>query len=118
MNRDEQSFIEQARTALDISSEQVSPQVAARLRQARHSAIAARYRYTTATWFPALGSAVMVLVVGLIWFGGLFQTTGTVAPPVQQVATDFEMLVHGEELEMFADLDFYLWLEQRTDHAG
>ncbi len=115
MSRDEQQFIEQARAALD--EREVPSHIATRLRKARHGAIAARYRYTP-TWFPALGSAVLVLVIGLIWFGGLPQTDGTVAPPVQQVATDFEMLVHGEELEMFADLDFYLWLEQRADHAG
>ncbi len=118
MNRDEQSFIEQARTALDNSSEQVSAHVAARLRQARHAAIAAPYRRTTPVWIPTLSSAMMVLFIAVVWFVGAPQMETPAPLPVQQATADFEMLVHGEELDLFADMDFYLWLEQRGEHAS
>jgi hypothetical protein len=118
MNRDEQSFIEQARTALDNSSEQVSPHVAARLRQARHAAIAAPYRRATPMWMPALSTAMLILVIAVAWFAGLPRVESPVQLQTQQLASDFEMLVHGEDLELFADMDFYLWLEQRGEHAS
>lgn len=118
MNRDEQSFIEQARTALDNSSEQVSPHVAARLRQARHAAIAAPYRRATPMWMPALSTASLVLLIAVAWFVNTPPMETPAPLPVQQAAADFEMLVHGEELDLFADMDFYLWLEQRGEHAS
>lgn len=118
MNRDEQQFIDQARTALDSGSERVSPHVAARLRQARHAAIVAPYSRAIPMWMPALSTAMLVLVIAVAWFAGLPQMEGPAPLPVQQAATDFEILVHGEDLELFADMDFYLWLEQRGEHAG
>jgi hypothetical protein len=118
MNRDEQQFIDQARAALDMRSDQVSPHIAARLRQARHTAIASPYRRTTSTWVPALSTAMLVLVIAMAWFAGVPHVDAPTSLPVQQAAGDFEMLVHGEDLELFADMDFYLWLEQRSEHAG
>jgi len=118
MNSDEQRFIEQVRTSLDNSAEEVSPDVAARLRQARHAAIVVPYRRATPMWMPALSTAMLVLVIAVAWFAGLPRVETPVQLQTQQVASDFEMLVHGEDLELFADMDFYLWLEQRSKHAG
>lgn len=118
MNRDDQQFIEQARTALGSRSERVSSHASARLRQARHAAVAAPYRRTTPMWMPALSTAMLVLVIAVAWFVGTPQVGEPTSLPVQQAAGDFEMLVNGEDLELFADMDFYLWLEQRSEHAG
>ncbi len=119
MSRDDEQFIQQARAALDRDAAEVSPHVAERLRQARHAAIAAPYRRATPMWMPALSTAMLLLLaVTIAWFAQLPQGGDPVALPQQQVAGDFEMLVHGEDLELFADLDFYLWLEQQGKHAG
>ena len=118
MNRDDEKLIEQVRASLDRSEADISMHAATRLRQARHAAIASRYHRTTPVWMPAIAAAMLVLVAGLAWFTGVSRVEGLTPLPAQQAAADFEMLVHGEDLELFADLDFYLWLEQRDGHAG
>ena len=118
MNRDEEQFIERVRTSLDQVEADIPPHVAARLRHARHSAIVSRHRYTIPIWMPAMSAAMLVLVVAVAWFSGLPQMDDPMPLSAQQTTADFEMLVHGEDLELFADLDFYLWLEKQNGHTS
>lgn len=118
MNRDDERFIKQARASLDRGEADISVHAATRLRQARHAAIASRYHRATPVWLPALSVAMLLLVVAVSWFVGISRLEAPAVLPPQQAAADFEMLVHGEDLELFTNLDFYLWLEQRDGHAG
>ncbi len=117
MNRDEERFIEQARASLEQGEADIPSRIAVRLRQVRHTAIVSRHRRVTPLWVPAMAAVMLVLFVGIAWYTGMSRVVEPVPLPVQQ-ANDFEMLVYGEDLKLFADLDFYLWLEQRSDHAG
>ena len=119
MSRDEDQFVQQVRAALDQVEADVPPHVAARLRQARHKAVAAPYHRVTPSWIPAWSSAMLlVLAIGVAWFAHLSQIDAPAPLPTQQAATDFEILVHGEDLQLFADLDFYLWLEKQNGHTS
>ena len=119
MSRDEEQFVRQARATLEQVEADVPPHVAARLRQARQKAVAAPWRRTTPSWIPAWSSVMLlVLAIGVAWFAHLSQMEAPAPLPTQQAATDFEMLVHGEDLQLFADLDFYLWLEKQNGHSS
>jgi len=118
MSRDEEQFIGRVRASLDAGMEQTPPHIAARLSAARHAALASRKHRQQPLWLPASAlAAVLLLAVSVAWFAGLPQE---ITAPVlaQQQASDFELLVQGDDLELYTDLDFYLWLDKRNSNAG
>lgn len=112
----EQAFLSTSKAILDESARDLSPDVVARLRQARVRALEARPR--TFFWLlPASGFAaasVAILAVAL-WF---FQPAKPVPMhgPLQGVE-DLEILTAADNLELYDDLEFYHWLAE-TDRAG
>ncbi len=118
------NFERQLRQALDRRAEGLDAATLSRLRQARERALArwhdtGRWRLLgrwLAIWNGAPGVApwaaglagVTALVVGLaIWHG-----TGDQGWPM--IGDDLEVLASNEDLMLYQDLDFYLWLEQEA----
>jgi hypothetical protein len=103
---------ELAKRAKDLFDESVDGLDAAtlsRLNQGRQRALAeldgrASHQGLWLRWVPVTGVAAAVLVTVMVING---QAPGD--PPV--TASDFEMLLEEESLEMLDDLEFYTWLE-------
>ena len=107
---DDESLQQRARAALDARAETLDGATRSRLRQARARAQAlARARRPVATtprprWAVAL-AAVLLLAVALVWQ----QQAGRLAP---EAVEDLEVLASSDDLELYQDLDFYLWLDE------
>jgi len=107
----ERAVVEVLRATLDAEAERHA--AAPRLAQARRRALAMRRsRRGAASWAWGIGGLATAAagVLGLVlWLGGSFSPTGPVAAPP---ADDVELLASGEEMDFYADLDFYLWLAE------
>lgn len=84
----------------------------ARLAAARRRALAAAARppLWRQAWLPAGALAAAALAVSsmLLW-----PDTGRAPAPV--MAEDFEIMLSEEDLALYAELDFYLWLGAQED---
>lgn len=117
----ENEFIEKVRVSLEQSLEQTPAHISSRLRTVRRQALGSRRHAKQLYWLPAMATAALVAAIGTgVWFGNTPQTT-TPAPEVvakmEQRVSDFEMLASGDDLELYEELDFYLWLEQQEPDA-
>ena len=101
---------EQTRRHLNQSLEDLEPEVTQRLADARRHALQAsdtpEYRTSRNTW-PAWGLAASVAVAAVL---GVFYS-GTDEP--HRDGDPFDVVMTGEPLELYADLEFYLWLEEQ-----
>lgn len=123
MSNGEQQFIDRARASLEQRLEQTPAHVASRLSAARHHALDSRRRSKRPMWIPAMATAALVAVmVGGTWFGRTPVSDSpidvTAVAALEQSTADFEMLAGGEDLALYADMDFYLWLEQQGVEAS
>jgi hypothetical protein len=108
-------FAAQAKDVFDDSVERLDAAALSRLNQGRHAALATlgstRSRAAWMRWAPAGGVAAIALLAVLL----------VRAPEVEnipvEVASDFEILLDGESLEMFENLEFYSWMDD-TDLDG
>lgn len=121
MTNGENEFIEKARLSLEQRLERTPAHISSRLRAARHQVLDSHSRRKQPLWLPAMTTAALVAAIGVgVWFGYPAQKT-TPAPELVaetvQRASDFEMLARGDDLELYEDLDFYLWLEQQEPDA-
>jgi len=105
---DGREVIDALRAALDAEARAnaATPSLAA----ARRKALAARRGHGSARpWAWGFGGLATVAagVLGLVlWLGGPHGPAPV--PPTE----DLELLASGEGVEFYADLDFYLWLEE------
>lgn len=100
------------RQALDERAESLDAATRSRLRRAREEALAsARPGRPFPAPAPLLagGLALALLLVGVLAW------RAWQAPPAPPAMEDLELLASGEELELYRDLDFYLWLEQEME---
>ena len=105
----QEEFAQQAKELFDESVERLDAATLSRLNQGRHRALAELDRGTSQPgvwlrWVPVTGVAAAALVTVMVMNG---QTPGD--QPV--TASDFEMLLEEDSLEMLDELEFYTWLE-------
>lgn len=107
-----------AKALFDESVEELDAATLSRLNRGRHAALAElrpdRAAAHWARWLPATGVAAAAVVVGIMM-------RGPAAPDVVDApvtASDFEMLLDEESLEMLEDLEFYNWLEAADLETG
>ncbi len=119
--QDEQ-FVGQAKKFFDISVERLDAATLSRLNKARHQALAELQQTKLvgqwARWMPATGVAAAVLVTVII-----LQGPGVEGPePPAATATDFEILLGEDSLEMLEELEFYSWIDpqdlETDDNVG
>lgn len=119
MSHDDQQFIDRARLSLEQRLDQTPSHVSARLRGARNQALESRHRWRDRTWLPAMATAALLaVVVSGTWFAyGPGHSSATI-PGAVQAAADFEMLTRGDDLALYDNVDFYLWLDKQGLNAG
>ena len=114
----EKAFLEKVKAALDASEESLDASILAGLQRARNRALAAREKRHLhwLHWlrFPAAGfatAAVAILVAG-IYFS---RPSGI---ETYRHFEDVEILASRDNLDFYADLDFYLWFAGEQGQAG
>jgi hypothetical protein len=106
------AFAEKASKLFDDSVEGLDAETCSALnrnRQAALNVLDAR-RVPRMTWLPAAGVAVAGVAALMLW---------TASPPPEQqvapVATDMEILLNEDSLEMLEDLEFYSWMDLEAE---
>jgi len=114
--KEHDEFAAKAKSTFDESVERLDGAALSRLNQARHVALKnlenAEASANWRRWVPAGGVAAIALVSVLVLRG----------PEVDSIpgeaAADFEILLEGESLEMFQDLEFYSWIDEAEFSAN
>ena len=108
--RNDEQLQEQARTLFDDSVDKLDAATLSRLNQGRHRALEELRRpglVTWGRWAPAAGVAAAA-VVAVVMING---TEGEAPVGAAVTATDFEMLLEADSLEMLEDLEFFSLLD-------
>jgi len=75
-------------------------------RQAALSEVTSRPRRVS-QWLPAGGVAAAAIALMVVWNGAEQMDV----PQVPEIATDMEILLNEDSLEMIEDLEFYSWID-------
>lgn len=109
-------FAVTAKGVFDESVEHLDAAALSRLNQGRHAALeqlaSGRSKAVWMRWVPAGGVAAAALVTMIMMRGPEIESM-----PIE-VVSDFEILLEGESLEMFEDLEFYSWMDDAELNAG
>lgn len=117
--RDEdKAFLERSKALFDESVQEIDGKTQSQLNRGRQKALAElqpRKGVRALTgWAPATGAVAAAVVAAVMWNGN--------APPEDLApassATDFEILLNEDSLEMLEDLEFYTWLELAEEAGG
>lgn len=112
----EPALVERAKEMFDESVAGLDAETCSRLNRGRQRALAeiGRGRPSWVQWTPAFGAAAAAVVAVLMFTGN--PTLEGVESPAS--ASDLEILLDEESLEMLEDLEFYSWIEfAETDGA-
>ncbi len=106
MNETDDQLAQEAKTAFDRSVDGIDAATLSRLNRGRQRALASAGRSGGAwlRWMPAAGVATAVLLA-VVMMRGPVNEEALVAP-----ASDLEILLSEESIEMFEELEFYSWL--------
>lgn len=108
---DNERIVDKAKALFDDSVDNLDAATLSRLNQGRHRALAELERGSSIKpwlrWVPATGIAATALLAVMVMRGpgGVDSLEGPVT------ASDFEMLLEEDSLDMLEELEFYLWLE-------
>lgn len=106
-------WIDRARQSLEHSARDLNAHHASTLNRARQRALAEidRPRLAARGWTLALATLLLVVLVGGVW---LRAPDPPQAPPAEASTplADLDVLSAEEDLDLLADLEFYLWLEE------
>jgi hypothetical protein len=111
---DENELATQARALFDDSVERLDAATLSRLNQGRQQALQ-QIRETGpggqwARWVPAGGVAAAAVVAVVMWQGMPVEHSA----PAAGTATDFEIMMGEDSLEMLEDLEFYSWVDMAS----
>ena len=112
----DQAFADKASKALEQANEHLDAATLSRLNQARQAALTelgSSHTVAGSRWLPMGALAASVLVATVLWLGRDPGTTDT-----NQIAEQFEdldILLSGEEFELYDDLEFFSWLGSELD---
>lgn len=102
------AFADKAKEAFDDSVAGLDAATLSALNRHRQVALAEleSRRVTRLAWLPAAGVAAAGVAAVMLW---------TASPPLQEadmpVATDMEILLDEDSLEMLEELEFYSWID-------
>lgn len=110
------AFVDMAKERFDESVSGLDAETQSRLNRGRQAALAEleRAKPAWAQWVPATGMAAAAVVAVVMWSGNPVPEE-TVVPAV---ATDMEILLTEDSLEMLEDLEFYSWIDFEEDTAS
>ena len=108
---DEKELTAQAKELFDDSVERLDAATLSRLNQGRQQALQEIRETGTAgqwaRWVPAGGLAAAAAVAVVVWQGMPVEHSA----PAAGTATDFEIMLSEDSLDMLEDLEFYSWID-------
>jgi hypothetical protein len=108
---DEKELTTQAKELFDDSVERLDAATLSRLNQGRQQALQEIRETGTAgqwaRWVPAGGLAAAAAVAVVVWQGMPVEHSA----PAAGTATDFEIMLSEDSLDMLEDLEFYSWID-------
>ncbi len=112
----ESALTEKAKQHFDESVAGLDGETQSRLNRVRHAALAefGAGRPAWAQWVPAAGVAAAAVVAVVMWTGGP-QVDDIAAPAV---ASDMEILLTDDSLEMLEELEFYSWIDLEEESGA
>lgn len=120
MAGNDKQFADKAKQLFDESVEQMDAATLSRLNRGRHEALAELERAAPMRhwlrWAPAAGVAVAAVFAVML----MQQPAIEESIDIHGVASDFELLMQDDSLEMFEDLEFYALMEglEENGHVG
>ncbi len=103
---------DRAKVLFDDSVERLDAATLSRLNQGRHKALdelrRVENRFSWGRWLSAAGVAAVAVVTIMVMRG----PTGVDVIDDPVTASDFEMLIEADSLEMFEDLEFFSLLDE------
>ena len=105
----EAAFAKKAKQQFDESVERLDGEAQSRLNRARHAALAelGTGKSIRVQWAPAAGVAAAAVLAIVLWTGN--PVSDEMSAPA--VASDMEILLTEDSLEMLEDLEFYSWID-------
>ena len=105
----EDAFAKKAKQQFDESVQRLDGATQSRLNRARHAALAELRpgRPAWVQWAPAAGVAAAAVLAVVLWTGN--PVGEDISAPA--VASDMEILLTEDSLEMLEDLEFYSWID-------
>lgn len=115
---DDERLAEQAKALFDDSVERLDAATLSQLNQRRQAALAEVSNESSGVrwgrWMPATGVAAAAVIAVVMLQG----SPVTPLPNVEATtATDFEILIGDDSLDMIEELEFYSWLELAADES-
>jgi hypothetical protein len=108
---DEKELTAQAKELFDDSVERLDAATLSRLNQGRQKALQEIREPGPAgewaRWVPAGGLAAAAVVAVVLWQGAPVEHSA----PAAGTATDFEIMLSEDSLDMLEDLEFYSWID-------
>jgi hypothetical protein len=108
---DETKLTAQAKELFDDSVERLDAATLSRLNQGRQKALQEIRDPGSAgewaRWVPAGGLAAAAVVAVVLWQGAPVEHSA----PAAGTATDFEIMLSEDSLDMLEDLEFYSWID-------
>ena len=108
---DEKELTTQAKTLFDDSVERLDAATLSRLNQGRQKALQETRvpgpAGEWARWVPAGGLAAAAVVAVVVWQGVPVEHSA----PAAGTATDFEIMLSEDSLDMLEELEFYSWID-------
>ena len=110
-------FEQKNKSLLDESIDDLSPDIARRLQQARYAALEKAKPRSLWSYYPQAIAATLVVTV--ISASLLFNVDDNVLNNTEiAMEADIEMLTSSEGLELMEDLEFMQWLAESEEYAG
>jgi hypothetical protein len=110
------AFAGKAKALFDASVEGLDAETRSRLNRGRQAALAELGPASAARTRWALGTGVAAAAV--VTLSLLIMNQSQDLPPLDTAATDIEILLDEDSLEMLEELEFYSWIELAEDTAA
>lgn len=109
----ESAFVEMARERFDESVSGLDGETQSRLNRGRQAALAElnTAKPVWSQWVPAAGVAAAAVIAVVMWTGNPVPDEAA----IPAVATDMEILLTEDSLEMLEELEFYSWIDFEED---
>jgi len=112
----EKDFLHKVRARLDEESDHLDAATLSKLNQARQAALSQLNPQTLRkrkSWMPATGLVAAILLTSVF----LFRTEEIITASDQGI-DDIEIIAASDDLELYEQLDFYIWIAEDGKHAG
>ncbi len=113
---DKERFERRAKELFDESVEDLDGHLRSRLNQARHMALAELDEKSAVRWnqwMPAGAVALATVLAVMLWVNQPVEKAEKASP--MAALDDLDIMLEDEDLEMLAELDFFLWLEDQPE---